>query len=153
MRFSTKAQGSTEYLIILAVVIIIALIVVGVLGGIPGIGRTGTQRASASFWLSQDIGITSYSVKSNGQVTFNLKNNLRNSATVTAVTLGGQAVGSGNLSLSTGSTGSRTGSTSLSCTAGKPFTYAVNISYTDDATSASYNLDGDGTKLEGSCAS
>ena len=33
-----QAQGATEYLIILAVVIIIALIVVGVMGGIPGIG-------------------------------------------------------------------------------------------------------------------
>ena len=31
-----KAQTATEYMIILAVVIIIALIVVGVMGGIPG---------------------------------------------------------------------------------------------------------------------
>jgi hypothetical protein len=32
----SKAQDSVEYLIILAVVIIIALIIVGVMGGIPG---------------------------------------------------------------------------------------------------------------------
>lgn len=38
-----KAQGVTEYLIILAVVIIIALIVVGVMGGIPGMGKSAEE--------------------------------------------------------------------------------------------------------------
>jgi uncharacterized protein (UPF0333 family) len=38
-----KAQTSTEYLIILAVVIVIALIVVGVMGGIPSLGGSDDE--------------------------------------------------------------------------------------------------------------
>jgi len=57
-----KAQGATEYLIILAIVIIIALIVVGAMGGIPGIGTGAKSRASASFWQTSDIAIPSYAV-------------------------------------------------------------------------------------------
>jgi len=46
---SKKGQGATEYLVILAIVIIIALIVVGVMGGIPGVGSGAKSRASASY--------------------------------------------------------------------------------------------------------
>lgn len=38
-----RGQTATEYLIILAVVIIIALIVVGVMGQIPGINKPNTK--------------------------------------------------------------------------------------------------------------
>jgi hypothetical protein len=38
-----KGQTATEYLIIFAVVIIISLIVVGVMGGIPGIKKPDTK--------------------------------------------------------------------------------------------------------------
>lgn len=41
----SKAQTATEYLVILAVVIVIALIVVGVLGGIPSIGGGASANA------------------------------------------------------------------------------------------------------------
>ena len=36
---------------------------------------------------------------------------------------------------------------------GEAYSYAVSITYTDDATSASYTIDGDGTELEGTCSS
>ena len=39
-----RGQGTTEYLIILAVVIVIALVVVGVLGFVPGIGGSTTEQ-------------------------------------------------------------------------------------------------------------
>ena len=148
-----KGQGATEYLIILAVVIIVALIVVAAMGGIPGIGTGAKERAAESYWASQDIGIDSYAVNSTGYVTLNLRNNLRNSATVTAVSVGGETVSSGDLTLGTGASSSRAGDTSLTCTAGESFSYEVSITYTDDETSASYTLDGDGTKLEGTCSS
>ena len=51
---ANKAQTATEYLIILAVVIIIALIVVGVMGGIPGMRAPQTlctaTKGSATFF-------------------------------------------------------------------------------------------------------
>jgi hypothetical protein len=48
-----KSQTATEYLIILAVVIIIALIVVGVMGGIPGIKQDPALNFSRNFCLSR----------------------------------------------------------------------------------------------------
>ena len=149
----SKGQSSTEYLIILAVVIVIALIVVGVLGGIPGIGKSGRQRASATYWTTQDLSISTYAVNSSGYAKLNLMNNLRNSVTLTAVTLNGQAVGSGNLALSTGAITTREGDTPLTCTAGDTYEYTLSISYTDDATNSTYFFDGDGQKLIGLCAS
>ena len=38
------------------------------------------------------------------------------------------------------------------CTAGQSFSYDVNIYYQDTVTSAYYNITGEGTKLEGTCA-
>ena len=60
MRYSTHkskhAQTATEYLIILAVVIIIALIVVGVLGGIPGIGAG--DKVKLTVLATEEVGLT-----------------------------------------------------------------------------------------------
>ena len=153
MRFTKKGQSSTEYLIILAVVIVIALIVVGVLGGIPGIGKSGKQRASAIYWSTQDISVNSYSVNTDGYIKLNLMNNLRNSVIVTSVTVNGLAVGSGNLALGIGATNTREGDTSLTCTSGDTYEYTLSISYIDDATNSTYYFDGDGVKLVGVCAS
>jgi hypothetical protein len=57
-----KSQTATEYLIILAVVIVIALIVVGVLGGIPNMGGKSSSRTANIGLSNQKIGIVSSSV-------------------------------------------------------------------------------------------
>ncbi|MEM4755942.1 MAG: hypothetical protein QW594_02305 [Candidatus Woesearchaeota archaeon] len=62
----SKAQTATEYMIILAVVIIIALIVVGVMGGIPGIGKSTGSRTSSAAWKTADVGIDDYSFAATG---------------------------------------------------------------------------------------
>ena len=60
--FIKKAQTATEYLIILAVVIIIALLVVGTLGGIPTLG-SGTSASISKLALSSGaIGISEYAL-------------------------------------------------------------------------------------------
>lgn len=50
-----KGQTATEYLIILAVVIIIALIVVGVMGGIPGLGNdpNAPKQSDVAKWVCE----------------------------------------------------------------------------------------------------
>jgi hypothetical protein len=55
-----KGQAAIEYLIILAVVVIIALIVIGVIGGFPGMTRGVSERDSAAYWAGADVGITRY---------------------------------------------------------------------------------------------
>jgi hypothetical protein len=50
--FGRKAQGTTEYLIILAVIIVIALVVVGVMGWVPGLSGGLTEQQSRAYWQS-----------------------------------------------------------------------------------------------------
>jgi len=62
----TRAQASTEYLIILSIVIVIALVVVGAMGGIPRLGGSTSSRASASYWQQADIGISASFLNASG---------------------------------------------------------------------------------------
>jgi len=55
-----KGQAAVEYLIILAVVIIIALVVVGVLGGFPSLTRGVNEKESALYWQGAEIAIQKY---------------------------------------------------------------------------------------------
>lgn len=57
-----KSQTATEYLIILAVVIVIALIVVGVLGGIPSIGGGSKANAQKLILKNEIVGVDNYYV-------------------------------------------------------------------------------------------
>ena len=52
MKLNVKGQGTTEYLIILAVVIVIALVVVGVMGWFPGLSTGISAQQSKTFWQS-----------------------------------------------------------------------------------------------------
>lgn len=150
-----KAQTSTEYIIILAVVIIIALIVVGVLGGIPGIGKTSAGRASAAYWSTADVAITAFAFDAGGDSNvIKIRNNLRNQITVTNVNIGGTDVITTDQTVVSGETKSLSIDTHKDCgSAGDGFSYDVIITYTDSGTGASYTFTGDGNKLEGSCAS
>ncbi|MCX6767425.1 MAG: hypothetical protein NTY90_01680 [Candidatus Micrarchaeota archaeon] len=57
---SRRGQAAVEYLIILAVVIIIALVVVGVLGGFPSLTRGVNEKESALYWQGSEIAIQKY---------------------------------------------------------------------------------------------
>ena len=155
-----KGQGATEYLIILAVVIVIALIVVAVMGGIPGIGGGAGVRASAAYWAATDVAITSYAVSfgtaATNSVDMTIKNNMRNQITITSLSLDGEVIcGTTPITLVAGGTSSCDKTPLLAdlCdAAGNAYSLDVSITYTDDATDASYTFTGAGTKLEGTCA-
>jgi len=159
---STKAQTATEYMIILAVVIIIALIVVGVMDGIPGIGTGARSRASASYWSTAKIAVTSYSVVASATDPAKLKirNNLRDAITIEYVnmSISGSNVATKNLTqtnvtLGVGAEKEFTGPvTGLCNAAGDAWTSNIWIKYTDDETGAVYTFTGQGNKLEGVCA-
>jgi hypothetical protein len=149
-----KGQASTEYLIILAVVIVIALIVIGVMGGIPGIGTAGQSRTSASYWATADVGIISHSVTTGTDTaTIIVRNNIPNQIQITALTLDGSAMDPVPSTLAPGSTNTfnLTGATICS-NAGDSYSLAVSVTYTNTATSAGYTFTGEGTKLDGTCA-
>ncbi len=151
MRFSKKAQGATEYIIIVGVVITIALLAVVAMGGIPGIGKGVTGRAIASYWASADVAVTDYAVSASGTDTVVVKNNLRNQIVLTDVMVNGVDLESSTSTLAPGGSKTYTGAIAA-CTAGQSFSYTTSIYYQDAKTSAYYNFTGDGNKLEGTCA-
>jgi len=45
-----RAQGATEYLVVLSVVLIIGLVSVSLLGFFPGTAKDATSNAAAAYW-------------------------------------------------------------------------------------------------------
>jgi hypothetical protein len=167
--YNRRAQTATEYLIILAVVIIIALIVVGVLGNFPSIGGGASTSALSAYWQSNgQIGVSSVAVSattdSNDSIV--LRNLQPNTITVTEVTLRPTTSASatvltlvgGSQTLASGATFSvkNPQSTNVSdffpCTAGTKYTALLVVNYTVVSTGASFSFSGDGNTLEGVCA-
>lgn len=53
MAFKLKGQGATEYLVLLAVVLIIALVSIALLGFFPGLATDAQITQSAAYWRSE----------------------------------------------------------------------------------------------------
>lgn len=83
-----KAQTATEYLIILAVVIVIALIVIGVLGGIPSIGGGVSKTTADAVLSSQKVGITGYAI-SDSDTDIRFQNNAPEKIRIDSISVGG----------------------------------------------------------------
>ena len=88
MKMTKKAQTATEYLIILAVVIVIALVVASLLGGFPGIGSSIKDNANQGYWATTDIVISAASVNSTNTV-LKIRNNMPETITITGMSLDG----------------------------------------------------------------
>ena len=128
-----KGQGSTEYLVLLAVALIVALVVIGLLGWFPGLGAGARDTQSAAYWQSATpFSITAVKVADTGsQMT--VQNKIAEKVVLTAVTFGGTSV----FSTSTNFTGGqeRTVSISSTCTtAGEQIQYDdVTFTYNQGA--------------------
>ncbi len=153
-----KGQTATEYLIILAVVIIIALIVVGVMGGIPGMGAGAGSKTSAAYWSTAKISVSSAVAKTDSLV-LNVRNSNPDSVIITAITVD---PGTGDVpfdlaadvTITPGQTTSLTSGalyTGVTCTPGESYSYKLTFTYTENG--ASYTFSGDGQTLDGICAS
>ena len=147
--FNKKAQGATEYLIVLAVVIIIGLIVIGVMRNVPASGASASIRASKAYWESADIGITDYAVDGTGLTLF-VRNNFARNIKITDIKFDDVSVYTTDETLKAGEILQLT-STSETCTAGRQYLYDVKITYTDLITNSEYTFVG-ATPLTGTCA-
>ncbi len=76
-----KSQTATEYLIILAVVVVIAIVAINTLGGFPGIGGNNIKKVSDYKLQTDTVGIESYSIGTNSSM-FKIKNNYFDTITV-----------------------------------------------------------------------
>ncbi len=146
MRF--RAQAAVEYLMILAVVIIIALVVVGVLGGFPTLTAGISEKESTAYWTSADIGVARYMMNSTGTFMV-LRNNKNFAVKLGAVTVGGTAGSSLGTTLNPGETTGFVLASSTSCSSGS-YSESVSIAYSDATYETSYTFNG-AKPLVGTC--
>jgi hypothetical protein len=155
-----KGQSSTEYLVILAVVVIIALAVVGVLGGFPTLTKGVSTKDSLAYWQSADIGVEKPYLKVAGASSFVIRNNQNFGIAFTNLTLTSSNGVVYNDTLVTLSPG-QTATLSVNSTSAHPcsgasagvstFSPSVVISYKDaSATSNTYSFSG-AKPLVGTC--
>ncbi len=85
-----KSQTATEYLILLAVVIVVALVVVNTMGGFPGIGASSGKKVSDLKLASDVVGVSSFSIGTNYSL-FNFRNNNYDTITITEFRINQQA--------------------------------------------------------------
>ncbi|MFH0970149.1 MAG: hypothetical protein V1776_01680 [Candidatus Diapherotrites archaeon] len=144
-----RGQGTTEYLIILAIVIVIALVVVGVLGGFPGIGQNINEGQSKAYWgAAQPLALIDWRVAQSGSGSLVFQNQTANTITLNSVVWDGNTVSVGQ-SLGPGGKYTVT-STSIRCiTAGQ--SYGSSLSYNYNTPNLS-DIDFNGTtSVAGNC--
>jgi len=133
-----KSQTATEYLVITAVVIIIALIVVGVLGGIPGLGSITGDRAQRAELATLQLGITDYAITEEKTI-FTINNNMQRRASIDRISIGSILCNAPAFVLSPSQ--SRTVEcTNIDSTVESRFTIAIE--WTDTQTGLSYTQGG-----------
>lgn len=142
-----KGQTATEYLIILAVVIIIALIVVGVMGGIPGMGGGAKSKTSMAYWSTAEVAISSATISST-QSSLTVRNPGSEAITVHSIILNELNLTITPYTILPGSTYTFT-SAVVQCTTGS-YSYPVMFYYTKGG--SEYTFNGGGQTLDGSCA-
>lgn len=126
-----RGQGTTEYLIILAIVIVIALVVVGVLGGIPSLGAGVSESTSKTYWAgTSPIAVVEWQI---GTTTGNLvvKNLTAGTIRITDVNWGGvDTTPTADVNIGAGSTAVLT-DTEYACgvTVGQTFSKALGFTY------------------------
>lgn len=132
-----KGQGTTEYLIILAVIIVIALVVVGVMGWFPGLGTGITEQQSRAYWQSTSpLAIKDWKVTTTAtEATFTVQNMTTDKIQLNNITVNSIAIediSGGNdvdVNIAAGGTANITGDVGIACTTGESYQYSVSISY------------------------
>ena len=124
-----RGQGATEYLIILAVIIVIALVVVGVMGWFPGLGGGINEQQSRAYWKSASpLAITDWKITAtNGQ--FTVENTSTDKITLTDITVDGAALGLADTNINAGATYTTTADSDATCTTAQTYSYDVKITY------------------------
>ncbi|MEW6295671.1 MAG: hypothetical protein AB1467_05265 [Candidatus Diapherotrites archaeon] len=124
-----KAQGTTEYLIILAVVIVIALVVVGIMGWVPGLGGGISEQQSKTYWAAAaPWSITDWKVGSTAQ-SIVLQNMTSGRMELKEISLGETALTIPDQNVAGGSTWTANGSAALTCASSSRYSFDVVITY------------------------
>ena len=128
---NNRAQGTIEYLVIIAIVVVIALVVVGLLLQILGNFGTMSETSLKTSWkTAEPWAITDWSA-STTVLTLVLKNNSSDTLTLSSVTVAGDSNGTATTNIAPGATAIKT--IAKTCTATSKYSYpksGITITYT-----------------------
>jgi len=104
MAFFGKGQGATEYLVLLAVVLIIALVAIMLLGYFPGMATDAKITQSNAYWRGEarPFAITEANINSTGYGSFVLQNMEANGPFIVNLLQVGSYNNSSNISFAAG---------------------------------------------------
>ena len=158
IRSDRKGQTSVEYLVLLAIAIVIAVVAVGVLSGFIKIGTATTyKKKGLIYWKSADVGIMDweiYTTSTSQNSTLVLQNNKEYQIRIDWVSInGGTTTYNIDQTLLPGDTYNWVGTTPFNCTAGGSYSYEVTFQY-DNLEHSVLNKQFTGIeKMAGTCSS
>ena len=128
----SRGQVSTEYLVILAVVLVIALVVVYLVGGFSGLGASSLETTSKNYWAGASPFSITQAKLAGTAIQLNIQNNDLQQLTVTDISVGGTSVFSTSTTFASGQSQVLTGTLGATCGAvGAPYQYSnITITYT-----------------------
>jgi len=119
-----KGQVSTEYLVILAIVLVVALVVVYLVGGFAGMGAGTMETQSMQAWGTAAPFSITILKQSGTTLELELRNNDVDALTLTAISMDGASVYSTNTTFTSGEKKVITVTTATTCgTAGVAFSH------------------------------
>jgi hypothetical protein len=110
-----KGQVSTEYLVILAIVLVVALVVVYLVGGFAGMGAGTMETQSQQAWGTAAPFSITILKQSGSLLEMEMRNNDVNTLTLTDISMDGASVFSGNTSFTSGEKKVVNATTATSC--------------------------------------
>jgi len=129
---SKKGQGASEYLVLLAVVLIVSMVAIALLGGFSNLGSSAVETESKQYWTgSVRPFIAPEYTQQNSTFYVTLKNIEPNRLMLTSISLGSDSY-EANVSFNGGATKTLTFPVSVQCneTSYDFFEYDVVINYT-----------------------
>ncbi len=125
-----RGQGSTEYLVLLAVALIVALVAIALLGWFPGVSADTREAQSRAYWNgAQPFSILEYRINGTS-VALQLLNTRTERLTLVNISLTGDDIGVTQTVFKGGEIKQITGTLATSCgNAGDLFEYDVVFTY------------------------
>ncbi len=155
-----KGQGATEYLVLLAVVLIVAMVAIALLGFFPGLAGDAKKTQSDAYWRGEarPFAILEHSQSGTG-LTFVVQNLEADQRSINSIIVYGQgqianitAFPSNNPYFSAGERKTVNVTFASNCTSGATYEYWVNVSFNNSDNSIPNQRQIGSKTLVGKCA-
>ena len=132
---SPKGQGATEYLVLLAVVLIVAMVAIALLGFFPGLSYDAKKSESDAAWRGmRPFQVQQHTQPANGNLTMVVTNVDSNQLKLTNIAVAGGGY-AGNYNTTTYIAGGQSATIAMNwtltgtCASGTVYEYGINFSY------------------------